>query len=56
MKDTHNTYDPQEEPILLDEVTGTNNSFEVSIITQVVEISDEEVLEILNYGLGLMKR
>jgi len=56
MKDTHNTYDPQEEPILLDEATGTNNSFEVSIITQVVEISDEEVLEILNYGLGLMKR
>jgi hypothetical protein len=56
MKDTHNTYDPQEEPILLDEVTGTNNSYEISTINQVVEISDEEILEILNYGLGLMKR
>ena len=55
MKDTHNIYDPQEEPTLLDEVTGTNNSFEVSIITQVVEISDEEVLEILNLGLRLSR-
>lgn len=36
MKDTHNTYDPQEESNLLDEVTGTNNSFEVSIINTVV--------------------
>lgn len=51
MMDTHNINDPKEEPILLDEVTGTNNSFEVSIINMVVDISDEEVLEILNYGL-----
>lgn len=55
MKDTHNTYDPQEEPTLLDEVTGTNNSFEVSIVNTVVEISDEEVLEILNLGLRLSR-
>jgi len=56
MKDTHNIYDPQEEPTLLDEVTGTNNSFEVSIVNQTVDISDDEVLDILNYGLGLMMR
>lgn len=55
MKDTHNIYDPQEESNLLDEVTGTNNSFEVSIIDTVVDISDEEVLEILNLGLRLSR-
>lgn len=55
MKDTHNIYDPQEEPVPLDEVTGCNHSSEVIIINTAVEISDEEILEILNLGLRLSR-
>jgi hypothetical protein len=54
MKDTHNQ--TEEDFQILDEVTGTNNSSEISIVNRTVEISDEEVLNILNYGLRLINR
>ena len=50
---THNAYDPYEEPQVLDEVTGTNNSYEISTVNKAVEISDEEIMEILNYALRI---
>jgi hypothetical protein len=56
MKDTHNHPDHEEEFQILDEVTGSNNSCEVSIVNTTVDISDEEVLDILNYGLRLINR
>ena len=56
MKDTHNNPDHEEELQILDEVTGSNNSYEVSIVNTTVDISDEEVLNILNYGLRLINR
>jgi len=56
MKDTHNQNDSEEDFQVLDEVTGTNNSSEISIVNRTVEISDEEVLNILNYGLRLINR
>ncbi len=56
MRNTHNQIDSDEDFQVLDEVTGTNNSFEVSIVDCTVEISDEEVLNILNYGLRHINR
>lgn len=55
MDTTHNEEDFLEVIEARDEKTGSNNSNEVSIVNVTVDISDEEIMEILNYGLKLQK-
>ena len=51
---THNE-DEVEEILPLDEMTGSNHSSEMAIVNATVTISDEEVMDILNYALNRHK-
>jgi hypothetical protein len=51
---THNE-DEIEEILPLDEMTGSNRSSEMAIVNATVTISDEEVMNILNYALNRHK-
>jgi hypothetical protein len=51
---THNE-DEVEEILPLDEMTGSNRSSEMAIVNTTVTISDEEVMNILNYALNRHK-
>lgn len=51
---THNE-DEVEEILPLDEMTGSNRSSEMAIVNATVTISDEEVMDILNYALNRHK-
>lgn len=54
MTPTHNE-DEVEEILPLDEMTGSNHSSEMAIVNATVTISDEEVMDILNYALNRHK-
>ena len=54
MNPTHNE-DEVEEILPLDEMTGSNRSSEMAIVNTTVTISDEEVMNILNYALNRHK-
>jgi hypothetical protein len=54
MTPTHNE-DEVEEILHLDEMTGSNHSSEMAIVNATVTISDEEVMDILNYALNRHK-